>query len=108
MAALTGITSINTAANANSNAVICNGGTVYYSMTTNQVVTVKPQVSQDNSTFYDLSYPVGNLVLTPLAALGNIARSFDVGGWQYFRVNIANASGSTATITADVTVLPRI
>ena len=107
MAALTGLTTLATASNANSSATICNGGDVYFSITTDQIVSIKPQVSRDNSTWYDLAYPTNNLVLAPLAALGNYAARFHTAGWQYFRVNVANASGSTANMTADVTVLPR-
>ena len=65
------------------------------------VATYKPQVSLDNSTWYDvkLSNNAANVTLTASGALA--LQLMDLSGWKFFRV-VATLSGAT-TAAGDLT-----
>lgn len=66
------------------------------------VATFKVQVSQDNSTFYDLK-PMNNAASVTIAATGSVVLSIDSAahGWKFARV-VGTLSGA-ATAAGDLT-----
>ena len=65
------------------------------------VATFKPQVSLDNSTWYDVKLS-NNAANVTLAATGDLAlQLMDLSGWKFFRV-VATLSGA-ATAAGDLT-----
>lgn len=106
MAALT-IASVANSSNENSSSLFCRGHDIGLRITTNAEVTLNPQVSQDNTTFY--GHPMsltldGSDVVPQNVVLASGSYTFvftDVFPFSYFRVNVANASGGAATVTLD-------
>ena len=107
MASLFSAETISTGTDEDSASLACAGYKVGLSVTADAAVTVTAQVSADDSTYFDFplavalngdSDPQGYGIVVP--ADGSLAMTLDVSPFQYFRVNVANASGGDAVVTA--------
>ena len=70
-------------------------------VTTSVVATFKPQVSNDNSTWYDVRLSHSAALVTVSASASLALQMADLSGWKFFRM-VATLSGAT-TAAGDLT-----
>ncbi len=108
MAAVTGGTiyddDITTASSDVSDEIRCSSNKIAVTVVTDNEITINGEVSQDATTWitFPLSYRLDStdVVGQGILVASEWAGMVDCSGFQWFRLNMANASGSTAAVVA--------